>query len=159
MKITLTPTRYKQLFEPDIMTDDFRWVCDNAACPSPRQRPTFKHNLTTKPDVLCIQLKRWSNDPTTGAQTHETHDVLCNDELLCQGTTYDLRSVICHIGGTVKTGHYTCRVHHPASGGTWWYYNNSHRRLATPAEVNATARVRGNVERAYLVFYEKRSAT
>ena len=145
--------------EPEIMPADFLWVCDNADCPSPRQRPTFTHNLTTKPDVLCIQLKRWSNDPTTGAQTHETHDVLCNDELLCQGQAYDLRSVICHIGGTVKHGHYTCRVHHPASGGTWWYYNNSHRRLATPAEVNATARVRGNVERAYLVFYEKRSAT
>ena len=141
------------------MSDEFRWVCDNAACPSPRQRPTFQHSLSTKPNVLCIQLKRWSNDPTTGAQTHETHDVLCNDELLIKGTVYDLRSVICHIGGTVKTGHYTCRVHHPASGGTWWYYNNSHRRLATPAEVNATARVRGNVERAYLVFYEKRGAT
>ena len=58
----------------------------------------------------------------------------------------------------MKHGHYTCRVHHPTSDGTWWYYNNSHLRLATPAEVNATARVRGNVERSYLVFYEKRGA-
>ena len=114
-------TALDTFLEPEIMSDEFRWVCDNAAFPSPRQRPTFKHNLTTKPDVLCIQLKRWSNDPTTGTQTHETHDVLCNDELLCQGQAYDLRSVICHIGGTVKTGHFivVCITQHlPAHGGT-----------------------------------------
>ena len=39
--------------EPEIMPADFRWVCDNADCPSPRQRPTLTHNLQQN-QTFCV---------------------------------------------------------------------------------------------------------
>ena len=38
-------TALDTFLEPEIMPAEFRWVCDNAACPSPRQRPTKNTTL------------------------------------------------------------------------------------------------------------------
>ena len=137
-------------FQPELLQgEDFRCLCTNPACQSTRL--PFKDSvLAVPPQVLCIQLKRWRTN-------HDAllHDVQCDEELRCQGTLYVRRSVICHMGSTPKSGHYTCRIHYPASNGTWWYYNNSERRQATPHELLTIGPVRGNAERAYLLFYER----
>ena len=62
------------------------------------------------------------------------------------------------MGGSPKNGHYTCRIHCPTAAGSWWYYNNIERRLARPGEIDATAKVAGSVERAYIMFYEQLAA-
>ena len=90
-----------------------------------------------------------------GAGDALLHGVMCEPEVRCGGAHYALRAVICHMGSTPKSGHYTCRIHYPTLAGSWWYYSNSERRLARPGEVGTTAKVAGSVERAYIAFYEQ----
>ena len=139
-------------FEPELLKDrDTSFRCANPACRT-AQLPYKVSQLTIAPQVLCIQLKRWQTHRVEDAILHNVH---CDEDLVCQGFRYELHSVICHMGTTPKTGHYTCRIRYPASNGTWWYYNNSTRRTATAGEIHTTSKIMGNVERSYLAFYEK----
>ena len=151
--LTTVQAALNSYLAPAPVGPDFSWSCPHPGCGS-RSIPSLQHRLVELPRVLCVQLVRWRH--TELAEDSAILDPVSADpELLVGACRYGLRSLVCHSGATVWTGHYTCRLHHPGRGGPWWHYNNSTRRRATPAEIDTTAPVRGVPERSYILFYER----
>ena len=87
------------------------------------------------------------------------HPVEATQVLDFQGHTYDLCSVVAHLGETVNAGHYVTIAKHATANGSWWIYDDSDCRAATPEQVAANsvyARTR-QLLKSYVLFYEKRA--
>ena len=122
--------------------------CLNNTCAlynMPKCRLNKFHRVSVHPQVLVLQLVRWQ-----GAGAGLLHTVVPEQKITLQGERYHLKSLICHVGNTINGGHYTCRIHFPAAGGTWWYYNDAVRRLATEADMRTSER-----EKSYVLMYER----
>ena len=130
---------------------DVNWSCLNNTCPLykvPNRRPNKFHRISVCPQVLILNLVRWQ-----GIGAGLLHAVVPEREITLQHETYRLKSIVCHMGKTIRGGHYTCRIHFPTAAGTWWYYNDTERRLATEQELRTSDR-----ERSYVLMYEKSNA-
>ena len=141
-------------FEPEPVSVD--WCCLNEDCPLHNVvdcRPYKHHRVSIHPQVLVLNLKRWQREvrPDGSARAEALlHAVTPGVRVTVQGMSYQLKSIICHHGKSIGSGHYTCIIRFPTAGGTWWYYNDTERRLATEREIATSSR-----EKSYVLFYEK----
>ncbi|KAF7874457.1 uncharacterized protein EAF02_008434 [Botrytis sinoallii] len=116
-------------------------------------------SIKSLPNVLCIQLKRFKQDPrglaskidTTVTFPLQLHmlpytnrargvDTKNNFEL-ARSCTYDLQSVVVHVGN-LETGHY---VSYSRVGNQWFKFNDHNVTLASKSQVLN--------EQAFLLFY------
>ena len=122
------------------------------------------YRATVFPQVLVLTLKRFkfvTLAPGVYDGPHGiNHPVETKAVLDFQGQTYDLRSVIGHVGPSIHAGHYFAVARHVTDTGTWWLYNDAERREATPEQVSTVGPwLRTNVQmKSYVLFYEKRAA-
>ena len=119
----------------------FRWSCVKCGSTAP---PCKRSQLISFPKVLTIQLKRYTE---TGAALH--HVVTPDTEIKIHPRRYALRSIICHIGGDCKGGHYTARIHFPTRDGGFWYYNNTTRKIASEEDMRTDS-----FEKSYIMIYD-----
>ena len=141
-------------FEPEPVSVD--WCCQNEDCPLHNVidcKPLKHHRISIHPQVLVLSLKRWQREVRRDGSVRAEallHAVTPERCVQVQGMNYELKSVICHIGDSLDSGHYTCFINFPAAGGAWWYYNDTERRLATEHELATSCR-----QKSYVLFYEK----
>ena len=136
-----------EYMRPVAVDADYVWRCGRPGGCRNSEPPLKQHQIDLLPRVLCLQLVRWTSSAAGGALLHQ---VVPDPEVSLNGGRYLLQSVVCHLGNTSHSGHYTSLVRFPTRDGLWWYYNNRNRRAARDADLRTT-----DVERAYLVFYEK----
>ena len=97
--------------KPEQMSTGFAWNCQ--VCGS--TAPPFKvSDIISAPEVLMLQLNRWAHHREQGALLHRVEP---NREISFGSQQYSLCSFVCHIGTTVKSGHYTCCVKNPCPRG------------------------------------------
>ena len=100
--------------------------------------------ITKMPEIMCLQLKRWTYDSRAGVIHHQ---VSPSSQLEVQGTAYKLCSVVCHQGPTPRAGHYVALCHY---GDKVWLYNDAMRREATASEVQTCT-----VYKSYMLLYAR----
>ena len=127
------------------------WACP--AC-GDTSAPAKRNRLHQRPEVLCVQLKRFCTQFRPGVdaaatQTYLQHHVHCEETLTIEDTHYSQCARIYHKGASLRTGHYYAICRHERPEGPWWYYNDRERRLARPEDDDATA------ARVYLALYVK----
>ena len=125
--------------------------CWREGCPGCRStdRPMRQSTYTVAPDVLLIQLKRWSSHRAEDALLHQVHP---DETIALADATYNLVSVVSHIGVSAHGGHYTATIKYPTPEGDWWYYNDAHSEFT----ISPALGMRGE-EHYYMAFYEKSS--
>jgi ubiquitin C-terminal hydrolase len=134
----------------EAMDEDFtEWQCGREGCQDTR-RPMKRHCVKVTPRVLCLTLMRW-----TGAGDVLMHAVRPDAQITLEGDSYTLRSVVVHMGATKNSGHYVTLARHVTDQGNWWLYDDEDRREASVEEVNCTTMFKGEVMKAYILFYEK----
>lgn len=117
------------------------------ACGERSGRPTTKLQLTYKPPVLCIMLKRWVEQAA-----YRTHNVHLPDELMLDGVTYSFSGVVVYQGDRRgKFGHYWAVVPHGVGTARKFYTYNDNRRWEASEEAWQNPR-NGHV---YLVMYRR----
>ena len=134
---------------------NFAWRCPSCSTTSPpplkRQRPS------SLPKVLVIQLNRWSSAHAAGALLHP---VEANATIQFHGITYDLQSVVVHLGATPDSGHYITVARHETNNGNWWVYDDSRRVHADDAQITTLAMYSfggGMAQmKSYILFYSRR---
>ena len=133
--------------EPKKVDDIYRWRCQSCRSTLP---PWKKTEITHHPHTLVLQLMRWGEQ-----QRMLKHAVVPDRTLSVDDKAYTLKSIICHQGSTVQSGHYTARIHHPTANGEFWYYNNTMRRLATERELQTDGPEQHCPERSYVLIYDR----
>jgi hypothetical protein len=118
------------------------------ACKQHRKGQTRTTTLLAGPDVLCVDLKVPSGDPTQGAgleipETLSLHGHMSpalQSKVAPQDAVWQLRGVIMHRGPHPRSGHYISRVR--TSDGKWWEVNDAVVvALARPNEPRALLHV------------------
>ena len=101
--------------------------------------------------MLCLKRWEWGRDEPLA------HTVEPLDPLIHGGATYRLRSGVIHLGASADAGHYIAVAKHATPGDSWWLYDDADRRLATPAQVQASGSYHrcGRRMKLYLVMYER----
>ena len=127
------------------------WACPRCGDTS---APAKRNSLHHKPEVLCVQLRRFRTDFRPGVDAVATHTYLkkhvhCEETLTIEDTHYSQCARIYHKGETLRTGHYYAICRHERPEGPWWYYNDRERRLARPEDDDASQ------ARVYLALYAK----
>ena len=107
----------------------------------------MRPSIQRSPDVLVLQLNRFSHDNISGA-SHKVHTRISLDESLLFGNTrYMLRAFVSHSGSTMMNGHYTCVER---CGDQWIEYSDAR---VTPLRGDLAAHD-GHATGAYILFYE-----
>ena len=129
---------------PETLPADFRFQCEACASVAAPQRSV---HLSRHPQVLIVQLKRWNPD---NLDEPLQHVVRPDSRLDVSGVVYTLAGFVCHLGNSIRHGHYTACVRYPNSEGEWWHYDDARTNLARPAHLNAQPGAK-----LYLAFYER----
>ncbi|XP_059186543.1 ubiquitin carboxyl-terminal hydrolase 29-like isoform X1 [Centropristis striata] len=144
-----------QCLKDYLKLDQLEYRCECGAEQS-TQRPSF----LTLPNVLILQLKRFSFTKTYDLVKVQSPVVLSRELLVNpessvaeQTTTrYSLVSIVSHLGSTANSGHYICDgAYRPGDNkDRWLTYNDKHVSETTGASV-----CHNRQQTAYLLFYVK----
>lgn len=118
---------------------------------------SIERHVATCPQILVVQLKRYESKGRNRLPTKITTPIKVNLRLALHGddntASYELVAVVCHHGGTPRSGHYTCygRRH-----GEWYYFDDTRRsKLGSLSD-----RHRKVInEDGYMMFYTRTQAT
>ena len=125
------------------------WSCTSLSCIEAGQRKyrcrTFDR-VGSWPDVLMVQLKRWS---FVGISID--HNVDCDLVLHIDGSVYRLRAVVSHMGPTPEAGHYVSYV----AGEDQWLCCNDSKMSAMDNRHVGLFKATSVTERSYVLMYEK----
>ncbi len=136
------------LVREEVDRDLEAWRAGCAVCSS-TESPWRQARYTVAPEVLLIQLKRWSSHRAADVLLHKVHP---EATITFADATYNLVSVVSHIGHSAHHGHYTATIKYTTTQGDWWYYNDAHSSLTiSPADVLR------DEEHIYLALYEKQN--
>ena len=87
---------------------------------APTRRSQTRHKLTLLPEVLFLQLVRWTGSTTTdGVRDRVIPDLA----LSVQGARYHLRSVVMHSGPSAESGHFFTYARHEGEAEGWFRKN------------------------------------
>ena len=113
--------------------------------------------MYSSPEVLLIQLNRWTSNPKKPAELIKSNvvvDVSSESLVLpvksgdaAEFFTYRLKAVICHVGGA-GSGHYMTYAKH---SGSWYLFNDNKVRLLKKTEVECSI----CTKHAYMFVFEK----
>ncbi|XP_059206977.1 uncharacterized protein LOC131986166 [Centropristis striata] len=144
-----------QCLKDYLKLDQLEYRCECGAEQS-TQRPSF----LTLPNVLILQLKRFSFTKTYDLVKVQSPVVLSRELVVNpessvaeQTTTrYSLVSIVSHLGSTANSGHYICDgAYRPGDNkDRWLTYNDKHVSETTGASV-----CHNRQQTAYLLFYVK----
>jgi len=136
-----------------MLTDEDKYLCP--ICKK-KQDATKKLQLYRLPEILVVQLKRWSglDRPKICTDIQIPHQLTIPHELTVPGargpySTYTLYAVSNHIGPTVMSGHYTahCNVQDNHGPNGWYSYNDRTTNKAKPEDISGVD--------ACLLFYTR----
>lgn len=132
----------------EILSGENAYFCEHCQ----QKRTAWKQfQIKMPPLYLILQLKRFSLD---GQKHHnftrfpETLDIFefCSSARENGSLTYSLYGVICHIGSTIRSGHYVAYIKNPKTE-KWYKYDDS--RVTEESTETVLS------QNAYLLFYEK----
>ena len=114
--------------------------------------------MYSSPEVLLIQLNRWTSNPKKPAELIKSNvvvDVSSESLVLpiksgdaAEYCTYRSKAVICHVGGA-GSGHYMTYAKH---SGSWYLFNDNKVRLLKKTEVECSI----CTKHAYMFVFEKK---
>jgi ubiquitin C-terminal hydrolase len=125
----------------------FDYKCPGLQCNGRSREVTKGLRLSNSPDILTIQLKLFDSDYRHEKLAVEVCDI-DHDLVVCDGTKYTCFGVVCHIGGSRRSGHYNAFV---LRDGSWYRMDEKEGPSKLSPSVD-TAEVRRN---AYILFYSK----
>ena len=141
----------RNLVEPEILSENGQWFCETCNRLTDADKEL---SLWTLPQVLIIQLKRFTYDLSNNAKIDVMVDYPLYDLDLSEfvsnpdydrTTRYDLIAVSAHVGN-LKSGHYTAYGKNFFSG-TWHYFND--RTVDDIDEMGV------RIRDAYILVYQK----
>ena len=123
------------------------------ACPKcglTNQKHLYEWQSAVAPRVLCLILKRF-----LGPGQSVLHPVVPDEVLYYGDKSYDLRSVVVHLGDTLDAGHYVAVSNHATPDGDWWLFNDHSRTKATHLQKTTEGSTDGTQMKSYVAFYEQ----
>lgn len=121
---------------------DNSWTCDH--CKEKREAQIRTH-MAQAPPVLLVQLQRFKYDRRTGQMAKLSDVVGIPEELFLNSGTgpqrYRLSSIICHIGASIKSGHFLTLLR---VKNMWVLANDDQLSVRSEFEVRQLLMGRGN---------------
>ena len=105
-----------------------------------------------EPQVLCLTLSRW-RQLADGVRTY-AHTAAPEEVLLFGQSSYQIASIVVHLGASPDEGHYLTLAKHNS---LWHAYDDSTRRGATKAEAQTSAKYDKMPMKSYVVLYERQA--
>ena len=118
------------------LTGENAYQCDNC---SDKIDATTERTIMDSPEILFIQLLRFSND-----STKLNADVTVQDVIYINDYPYQFKSAICHIGLNLGVGHYIAFIN---INGEWFNCNDNVVTNCKYTDVNG--------KEVYILCYEK----
>ena len=134
-----------EYFKTEALDENVQWE-DCYVC-GERTQPTKTHYIMRFPEVLFVQLLRWTGNAGVDILYNS---LTLNDVIILQNAQYRLRSVVIHSGETANSGHYFAHARHEGEAEGWWVYNDQTRN-----RVSESGRATSDTQKSYLCLYER----